>query len=91
MKLEKEQLEFLKNHFSGFVSTASPEAKPWGAVVYYTTNDQGDVLFLTKSATTKLQHIRANPNVAFVVYDQTSQETIQLSGMAYEVHDAVEL
>lgn len=80
--------EFLKTHATGTLLTADIAANPYGAVVYYTIDDDFNLGFVTKTETQKYKNIEQNNQVAFVCYDETTQTSVQLNGRAEVVKDA---
>ncbi|MDX2776587.1 pyridoxamine 5'-phosphate oxidase family protein [Streptomyces caniscabiei] len=83
-------LEFLQSHASGVLVTADASANPYGAVVFYTVNDDFSIQFATKSETQKFKNIEQNAQVAFVCYDETTQTSLQLNGNAEIIQDPAE-
>ena len=83
-------LEFLQSHASGVLVTADTAANPYGAVVFYTVNDDFSIQFATKTETQKFKNIEQNGQVAFVCYDETTQTSLQLSGTAEIIQDPAE-
>ena len=88
---EEDAHNFLEAHGVGVVCTSSEHGDPWAAAVYYVTDEYGNVYFFTRSETVKLQNIRKDPRVAFVVFDEKNQTTLQLSGQAAELTDLQQL
>lgn len=78
---------FLAEHYSGVVVTADAAANPHGAVVYYLPDPDYSITFVTKEETQKYKNIEENKQVAFVIYDEKSQTTLQIAGHALIVDD----
>lgn len=74
-------LTFLQAHWTGVVSTISPQHTPHAAVVYYTALDDGTLYFATFTDTRKYQHIQRNPTVAFTVAAVEVPRTLQIEGV----------
>ena len=79
--------DFLNDHYSGVLATADGAANPHIAVVYYLLDDDFGFLFATKSETQKYKNIEENEQVAFLVYDEKTQTTLQAYGIAEKVSD----
>ena len=79
--------DFLSSHHSGILVTADTGGAPHGAVVYYTLDNDFSLLIGTKSETQKYKNIEENAQVAFIVYDEAAQTTIQLQGRAIIISD----
>lgn len=71
---------FLKKHQMGVLSTASEAGTVWGASVYFLTDDNLNIYFVTRSETFKYKNIEAQPFAALTVTDSEAQITVQLSG-----------
>jgi pyridoxine/pyridoxamine 5'-phosphate oxidase len=82
MKRE-ELLAFLRRHRLGVLATVTPEGEPESAVVGVAFTDRLEVVFDTLANTRKVQNLRKNPRIAFVVgWDE--EITVQLEGIADE-------
>lgn len=78
---------FLADHYSGVLATASAEGSPHGTVVYYLPEPDFSLYFVTKEGTQKYKNIQENNRVAFVIYDEKSQTTLQVHGTVHVVDD----
>ncbi len=78
---------FLVEHSSGVLATADSAANPHVAVVYYVFEDDFGLLFATKTETQKYKNIEENDRVAFLVYDEKAQTTLQVFGSVEVVED----
>lgn len=78
---------FLADHYSGVLATTSSVGVPHGTVVYYLPEPDFSLYFVTKEGTQKYKNIQANNRVAFVIYDEKSQTTLQLHGVVQVVDD----
>ena len=83
-------LEFLREHQTGVLATASPGAKPHASVVYYSVDAQLNITFITKRRTRKGENLHLNDQAEMVVYDEESQTTVEVSGRAVELTDQTE-
>ena len=79
-------LDFLKSHSAGVLASVSPEGKPHASVVYYTCDDAFSIFFITLITSRKYAAIKASPNVAFVVGTLDVPQTLQIEGVAIELH-----
>ena len=80
-----EALAFMRAHQSGVLATAEKDAQPHASAVYYTTDDDFNVYFLTLVSSRKYAAIQSNPRVAFSVGTQDVPQTMQLEGVADEL------
>ncbi len=71
---------FLKKHPMGILSTAGGAGSVWGAAIYYVTDDDLNIYFVTRMGTLKYKNIEAQPFAALTVADSEAQITVQLSG-----------
>ncbi len=74
----------------GVVSTVSSEGMPESAVVYFSSDENLNMYFTTRSDSRKYKNITANPHVAFVIYSENPPETIQIEGIASAITDPYE-
>ena len=77
---EKSISLFLADHYSGIIATADMAANPHAAVVYYLPEPDFTLFFATKEETQKYKNIEENKQAAFVIYDEKTQATLQMSG-----------
>lgn len=80
---------FLSSRYSGVLATSDKADQPHAAVVYFSLEDDYSLIFGTKSETQKFRNIEENKQVAFVVYDEESQTTVQISGYVEIISDTV--
>lgn len=83
--ITNDALNFLKTHEIGVLSTVERTGSLSGAVVYYTIFD-GYPYFITKETSRKADNILANQHIAFTVFDEANLQTVQLQGIAEQVH-----
>ena len=79
-------LNFLKAHTAGVLATVSREGKPHASAVYYVADDNFNIYFLNKLNSRKYLAIQANPRVAFTVGRLDVPQTLQIEGVASELH-----
>lgn len=80
--LNSEERQFIDSHEVATLSTIDRRGNVDGAVVYYTTFDDGLMYVLTKGGTQKVHNIFAHPQVAFTIYDEQTLQTLQMQGIA---------
>lgn len=81
-QVRTQALDFLKNHSAGVLSTVSMDGKPHGSAIYYVTDDNFNIYFITLKTSRKCAHVQENPSVALTVGTQDVPQTIQLEGIA---------
>lgn len=80
--------EFLRrNHICVLATADKRTAEPHAATVYYATDSQLNIYFLTKAKTIKSHNLDTNPWAAIAVYEADTQRTAQISGMVNRVAD----
>lgn len=77
----------MADHYSGVLSTSGADGQPHGAVVYYLPESDLSLYFVTKEETQKYKNIQQNKHVAFVVYDEKTQATLQIHGTVEVIND----
>jgi general stress protein 26 len=91
-KISEQSLQitnFIVNNHVGVLATVGPDSLPNASVIYFATNKSNlHIYFITKEETTKSQHLKQNPNVSLVVFDETAQTTAQVRGTAGQVNDS---
>ncbi len=78
---------FLNTHATGVLATSDSAANPHGAVVYFEFHDDLTLTFATKTETQKYKNIDENKQVAFVVYDEKEQTSVQVTGRVELIED----
>ncbi len=84
-------LSFLQSHPLGILATASSDAVPHAAAIYFIVEPDFSLRFITKQQTSKHHNLQENSNVAVAFYDAASQVTVQMTGKAEEIVDITEL
>jgi len=81
-----ELLDFIRRHSLAVQSSVSRAAAPQGAVVGFVVTDRFELFFDTVETTRKVQNLRRNPKIAFVIGGLTSgdERTVQYEGLADE-------
>jgi len=64
----------------GILSTVGADGMPWGAAVYYVTDEDFNFYFVTRAESFKYQNLDKNPVAALTVADSETQTTVQTSG-----------
>jgi general stress protein 26 len=74
-------LAFLRKHKLAVQATVSSKAAPQAAVVGIAVTDGLEIVFDTLDTTRKVENLRQNPQIAFVIgWDE--ERTVQLEGLA---------
>jgi nitroimidazol reductase NimA-like FMN-containing flavoprotein (pyridoxamine 5'-phosphate oxidase superfamily) len=74
-------INFLKNNHVAVLATANKEtATPHAASVFFATDSQLNLYFLTKENTTKSKNLATNPQAAMVIYEAEILKTAQILG-----------
>ena len=84
-KSKEDLIEFLAGHYVATLATVKWGNMPHAASIYYHVDKEGNIFFLTKGGTQKFSNINKNGNVAMVITDAESLQTVQLEGFAKEV------
>ncbi|OGL22215.1 hypothetical protein A2707_02665 [Candidatus Saccharibacteria bacterium RIFCSPHIGHO2_01_FULL_45_15] len=79
---------YLDSHHSGILGTSDSSGNPHVAAVYYERDDDFCLTFATKTETQKAKNMLENQQVAFVIYDEKEQATIQITGRVERIEDA---
>ncbi|HEV3142295.1 MAG TPA: pyridoxamine 5'-phosphate oxidase family protein [Gemmataceae bacterium] len=81
-----EILHFLRSHTLAVQASVSPHGAPQAAVVGFVVTDQFEICFDTLDTTRKVQNLRRNPNIAFVIGGLIAgdERTAQYEGIADE-------
>lgn len=79
---------FLKKNHIAVLATANKEtAVPSAATIYYATDSQMNIFFITKEKTIKHINLFSNPQASIAVYEADTQTTAQISGPVSVVSD----
>jgi general stress protein 26 len=81
-----ELLGFLRGHSLVVQTSVSPTGAPQAAVVGAVVTDQLEIVFDTLDSTRKVQNLRRNPQIGFVIGGLTpgDERTVQYEGVADE-------
>ena len=79
-KIQKLALEFLKDHKTAVVATASRGGEPQAATVFYAIDDDFTFNFITDKISRKFKNLKENPHVAVVVGTGEDVRTVQCGG-----------
>lgn len=77
---------FIKAHTLGTLATVS-ETGPHARTIYYATNDQFEIFFVTLAGTRKVVDINGDHRAAFVISDENAPQTLQMEGTLLELPD----
>lgn len=78
---------FLHSQYSGVLATVDSDNNPHAAAIYFSLEDDFSIVFATKNETRKYKNIQENHRVAFVVYNEQDQATVQITGRADVIDD----
>ncbi len=87
---EDRVFQFLREHQTGVLATASPGGKPNASVIYYTADAALNITFITKRRTQKGENLHVNNLAELVVYDEKSQSTASVAGRVVEIDNQEE-
>ena len=81
-----ELLAFLRRHSLAVQASVSTATAPQAAIVGFAVTDRFELVFDTVDTTRKVQNLRRNPKIAFVIGGLTSgdERTVQYEGVADE-------
>jgi PPOX class probable F420-dependent enzyme len=77
-------LDFLRQHKECVLATVGPDGRPQAAVVGYSENDMGELMFGTVEAHRKYQNLKRDSRVAVVVGFE-GFTTVQYEGVARQL------
>jgi general stress protein 26 len=80
--------ELLQEKGVGVLATASATGQPHAATIYFTTDEDLNIYFITKHETQKYQNLKDNARAALAVFEEKSQSTVQVVGAVSEIKDA---
>lgn len=69
------------------LATTKDSGAPHAAAVYFSVDEDFNLYFVTKKGTQKYKELQRDPRVCMVVYELTSQTSVQVSGVAEEEND----
>lgn len=78
---------FLWNHEIAVLSTVDESGGLRGSVVYYASDKNDNLFFVSKHKTMKVKNIARSPQVALTMYDEATMQALQVSGMAHIEED----
>jgi nitroimidazol reductase NimA-like FMN-containing flavoprotein (pyridoxamine 5'-phosphate oxidase superfamily) len=88
LNIDPEITSFLKRNHVGVLATSNKETgTPHAATIFYATDSQTNLYFLTKEDTAKSKNLTTNPRAAIVVYEAEMLRTAQISGSVSKVDD----
>jgi len=81
---------FLKRNHIAVLATANKETgQPYATTIYYATDSQMNIFFVTKEKTTKNKNLVQNPLAAVAIYEAETQTTTQITGPVSRVEDTL--
>lgn len=81
---------FIKNHTQAVLATIDHDNQPHTSVIFYTVNSKDELLFITKSQTTKYENLKKNSKAAITIVDKDKPIAASIVGNAVEVSDVME-
>lgn len=81
---------FLSENQTGVLATVGLDGTPHASVIYYTLDHEFNVRFITKEKTQKSYDLKHDGRATLIVYDEATQTTAQISGVASKVNDEAE-
>jgi len=69
-----------RNHIAVLATADRNSAQPHASTIYYATDSQMNVYFVTKDKTRKSQDLAGNPQAALAIFEADTQTTLQISG-----------
>jgi general stress protein 26 len=79
---------FLKRNHVAVLATADKKTgQPHAATVYYATDSQMNIFFVTKEQTAKNKNLEQNPLAAIAIYEAPTQTTTQIAGPVTRIED----
>jgi uncharacterized protein YhbP (UPF0306 family) len=82
---------FLQSNPVGVLSSVTPDNTPHGTVIYFSIDSHFTIFFITKDKTRKHDNLRHNSHVMLTVFEPASQTTVQITGVATEMTDTVDI
>lgn len=93
--MTKEIIRFLNDNVVGVLATISPDGIPQAATVFFVTDDQGGLVFKSRSASDHMVSLKRNPAAALAVYDHNSnykdKAGVQLRGTVSPINEIEEM
>jgi hypothetical protein len=83
-------LQFLRSHTWAIQCSVSPSQAPQAALVGFVVSDRFEIFFDTLEQTRKMQNLRSNSKIAFVIggWNHADERTVQYEGIADEPKEA---
>ncbi len=82
--------DFLKNNRIGVLASVDPNGNPHAATIYFSVDEEFNILFTTKERTKKHDNLVHNNHAMLVTYEPTSQTTAQVTGVTEIVDNKVQ-
>jgi general stress protein 26 len=80
--------DFLTLHPVGVLATIDPNDNPHASVIYFSVDDDFNILFTTKHDTKKHDSLKHHNHAMLVTFEAESQSTVQITGVAEEITDS---
>jgi len=82
--------KFLSEHRLATLATVAETKVPNAAAIYYIVDKEFNIYFMTRIESRKFLNLEINPTVSMVITDETTMETVQLSGVAERIENPTE-
>lgn len=79
--------KFLSAHRAATLATVNAKKKPDAATVFYIVDKDLTIYFMTRIESRKFRNLEMQHEVAMVISDEQTMETIQLSGTAERIEN----
>lgn len=83
----REIYNFLSSHPIAVLASVDPNGDPHAAVIYFSVNDNFEIMFTTKKETKKYDNLKHNSHVTLVCFEASSQTTVEITGEVKEIDD----
>ncbi len=82
--------DFIEDNPVGVLATVDKAGAPHAATVYFVTDSDLNIYFVTKEGTQKHKNLQHNPHAAIAIHHAQSQTTVQAQGKAEVIDDIKE-
>lgn len=83
--------DFLTDNPVGVLCTVTPDSVPHGSVIYFLTDDDFNITFLTKAETRKHDNLMHNNKIMLTIFEPHSQAVAQVTGVAEEIEGSYDV
>lgn len=79
--------DLLNKHNIGILATSDNQSTPHAATIYFFTDPDFNIYFMTREGTTKQKNLDQNPKAALAIFEAATQKTVQISGTVTKIED----